>query len=74
VGLIEFPLFRGSLFFDAGRVSGFIDDSDWLGSLGTGVEMNLGYLPVVRVNFSRITDFKTVDSDIHVDFFLGFNF
>jgi hypothetical protein len=74
VGMIEFPLFRGSLFLDAGRVSGFIYDSGWLGSFGTGVEMNLGYLPVVRVNFSRITDFKTIDSDIHVDFFLGFNF
>ncbi len=57
-GTIEFPLFRGSLFFDAGRVSGFIYDTDWLGSIGTGVEMNLGYLPVIRVNFSRLTDFK----------------
>jgi hypothetical protein len=74
VGMIEFPLFRGSLFFDAGKVSGFIYDSDWRGSLGTGIEMNLGYLPVARVNFSRRTDFKTVSSDVHVDFFLGFNF
>ena len=74
VGMIEFPLFRGSLFFDAGKVSGFIYDSDWRGSLGTGIEMNLGYLPVARVNFSRLTDFKTVSSDVHVDFFLGFNF
>jgi Tol biopolymer transport system component len=74
VGMIEFPLFRGSLFVDAGRVGGFIYDTDWLGSLGAGVEMNLGYLPVMRVNFSRLTDFKTVESDIHVDIFLGFNF
>jgi hypothetical protein len=36
--------------------------------------MNLGYLPVIRVNFSRLTDFKTVDNDLHVDIFLGFNF
>jgi hypothetical protein len=74
VGTIEFPLIRGSLFFDAGRVGGFIYDTDWLGSVGTGVEMNLGYLPVFRVNFSRLTDFKELSSDIHVDFFLGFNF
>jgi hypothetical protein len=73
-GTIEFPLFRGSLFFDAGRVSGFLYDTDWLGSVGTGVEMNLGYIPVIRVNFSRLTDFKDISSDIHVDFFLGFNF
>ena len=74
IGVIEFPVFRGSLFFDAGKVDGFIYDTDWLGSLGTGIEMNLGYLPVIRVNFSRITDFEKLDSDIHVDFFLGFNF
>jgi hypothetical protein len=74
VGMIEFPLFRGSLFLDAGRVDGFIYDTDWLGSFGAGVEMNLGYLPVIRVNFSRLTDFKTVDNDLHVDIFLGFNF
>jgi hypothetical protein len=74
VGMIEFPLFRGSLFFDAGQASGFISDTGWLGSFGTGVEMNLGYLPVVRVNFSRTTDFSTVSGDTHVDFFLGFNF
>jgi hypothetical protein len=73
-GTIEFPLFRGSLFLDAGRVSGFVYDTDWIGSIGTGVEMNLGYLPVIRVNFSRLTDFKEISSDIHVDFFLGFNF
>ncbi|MDD4856522.1 MAG: hypothetical protein PHD74_00295, partial [Candidatus Krumholzibacteria bacterium] len=74
VGLIEFPLFRGSLFVDAGRVDGFIYDSNWRGSFGTGIEMNLGYLPVIRVNFSRVTDFKKVDNDIRADFFIGFNF
>ncbi len=73
-GMIEFPLFRGSLFFDVGRASGFIFDTDWLGSLGAGVEMNLGYIPVARLNFSRITDFHTIDPGVKVDFFLGFNF
>ena len=73
-GLIEFPLFRGSLFADVGRVDGFIFDTDWLGSFGTGVEMNLGYLPVARLNFSRITDFHTVEPGVKIDFFLGFNF
>lgn len=73
-GRIEFPLFRGALFVDAGKVSGFIQDTDWLGSVGTGVEMNLGYLPVIRVNFSRRTDFKTIENKTRVDLFLGFNF
>ncbi|UCF03961.1 MAG: PD40 domain-containing protein [bacterium] len=73
-GHIDFPFFRGSLFFDIGRVDGFIHDTGWLGSFGTGVEMNLGYLPVVRINFSRLTDFKEIDDDTRVDFFIGFNY
>lgn len=73
-GYIDFPMFRGSIFVDAARIEGYIDDTDWIGSVGTGVEMNLGYLPVVRVNFSRQTDFKSLDSDVKIDFFLGFNF
>ncbi len=73
-GFIDFPIFRGSLFFDVGRVEGFIFDTDWIGSFGTGVEMNLGYLPVVRVNFCRLTDFKSIERGTKIDFFLGFNF
>ncbi len=73
-GNIEFPLFRGSLFLDAGKVSGFIFDTGWLGSIGAGVEMNMGYLPVIRVNFSRLTDFHKLEKKVNVDFFLGFNF
>jgi len=74
VGHIDFPLFRGALFVDAGTVSGFIYDPGWLGSLGAGVEMNLGYLPVMRINFSRRTDFKSIDSRTRIDVFIGFNF
>ena len=73
-GYIDFPMFRGSIFVDAAKIEGFIDDTDWIGSVGTGVEMNLGYLPVFRVNFSRRTDFKSLDSAVNIDFFLGFNF
>jgi hypothetical protein len=36
--------------------------------------MNLGYLPVFRVNFSKRTDFDTIESKVRIDFFLGFNF
>ena len=74
VGHIDFPMFRGALFVDAGTVSGFIYDPGWLGSLGAGVEMNLGYLPVMRINFSRRTDFKTIDPRTRIDVFIGFNF
>jgi len=74
VGHIDFPRFRGALFLDAGTVSGFIYDPGWIGSVGVGVEMNLGYLPVMRINFSRLTDFNRIGSDTKVDFFLGYNF
>jgi outer membrane protein assembly factor BamA len=74
VGAVEFPMFRGALFFDAGRTAGFIYDSGWLGSVGAGVEMNLGYVPVVRVNFCRRTDFHQMPGTVYIDFFLGFNF
>jgi hypothetical protein len=36
--------------------------------------MNLGYLPVVRINFCKLTDFKEIDDDTRVDFFIGFNY
>ncbi len=74
VGNIELPLFRGSLFFDIGKVNGFLYDTGWLGSYGAGVEMNLGYFPIIRVNFSKLTDFETTTSGVRIDFFIGFNF
>jgi outer membrane protein assembly factor BamA len=74
LGHIDFPMFRGSLFFDAGTVTGFIYDPGWLGSIGAGIEMNLGYLPVMRVNFSKRTDFETIDPRTRIEFFIGFNF
>ena len=73
-GRLEFPLFRGSLFLDAGRVDGFIYETGWLGSFGAGVEMNLGVLPVMRLNFCRLTDFKEIEKGLKIDLFLGYNF
>jgi hypothetical protein len=71
-GPIEFPMFRGALFFDAGKAAGndfSLFDTEWLGSLGTGVEMNLGYAPVIRVNFTWQTDFDTIDPDTGFELF-----
>ena len=65
---------RGSLLFDAGRVNRYIYDTEWLGSVGAGVEFNLGYAPVIRVNFTRITDFRTISPDTHMELFIGFNY
>ena len=73
-GAIEFPMIRGALFFDAGKTSRYVLDTDWLGSMGIGAELNLGYAPVIRVNFTRTTDFSSIDSDTQVEFFIGLNY
>jgi len=76
-GPIEFPMFRGALFFDAGRARrnefGFFD-TKWVGSLGTGVELNLGFAPVIRVNFTWQTDFDTISGDTGFELFIGYNY
>ncbi|HER42834.1 MAG TPA: hypothetical protein ENO08_00040, partial [Candidatus Eisenbacteria bacterium] len=68
-GHIDFPLFRGALFFDTGRAWDWIEDTGWIGSVGAGVEMNLGYLPVIRLNFSRRTDFREIEKKYRIGFF-----
>lgn len=76
-GPIEFPMFRGAIFFDAGRVSRndfAVFDTDWLGTLGTGVELNLGFAPVIRVNFTWQTDFAKISNDTGFELFIGYNY
>lgn len=74
IGNIEFPMFRGSLFFDVARVNRYIFDTDYLGSFGGGVELNLGYAPVFRVNFTRATDFDTISAKFRYELFIGYNY
>jgi hypothetical protein len=73
-GTIEIPMFRGAVFLDVGKVTRFIVDSDWLGSFGAGAELNLGYAPVIRVNWTRQTDFRTISSDTKWELFIGYNY
>jgi outer membrane protein assembly factor BamA len=76
-GPIEFPMFRGALFFDAGQATRndfAIFDTDWLGAFGTGIELNLGYAPVIRVNFTWPTDFIRIYGDTGFELFIGYNY
>ena len=76
-GPIELPMFRGALFFDAGRTSRntfSVLDTDWLGTLGVGAELNLGYAPVIRVNFTWPTDLVTIKKDSGFELFIGYNY
>ena len=58
----------------AGKVSRFIADTDWLGTVGIGTELNLGFAPVIRVNFTRETDFSSISSDTDFELFIGLNY
>ena len=72
-GSLGFTGIRGALFFDVG--SAWDDDFDqFYGSFGAGFRVSLGYLVVLRFDFSRTTDFKTVSSKTDFDFFFGWNF
>lgn len=72
IGPISFQGIRGALFGDVG--SAFEDNySTWLASYGAGVRVNLGYVVLLRFDFSYKTDFTRVDP-LDVDFFFGWNF
>ena len=76
-GLIEMPMFRGALFFDFGRTlrnNLYFFDTELVGSFGAGVELNLGFAPVIRVNFTRRTDFATVAPTTGFELFIGYNY
>ncbi|HWR82462.1 MAG TPA: hypothetical protein VN285_04105, partial [Candidatus Deferrimicrobium sp.] len=64
---------RGALFFDVGSAW---DDrfEQFYGSFGAGFRVSLGYLVVLRFDFSRTTDFRTISPRTDFDFFFGWNF
>ncbi len=72
-GRIGFNAIRGALFFDAGNA--WEEDFDQLyGSFGTGFRVSLGYVVVLRFDFSKKTDFKSISKGTVFDFFFGWNF
>ncbi|MFH1372660.1 MAG: hypothetical protein ABII79_02545 [bacterium] len=72
-GTMAFSQIRGALFFDAG--AGWDDVLDrFRGSFGAGFRVALGYLVILRFDFSRTTNFKTISSQTDFDFFFGWNF
>ncbi len=81
IGAIGFRAIRGAVFFDAGYITDdsfhFFDDvffDKLLGSFGTGFRVSLGRFVVLRFDFARTTNFKTVDPHTDFDFFFGWNF
>ena len=73
IGGLGFRGIRGALFFDAG--SAWDNEFDqFYGSFGAGFRVNIGYVILLRFDFSRITDFDTISSTTDFDFFFGWNF
>ena len=72
-GPVGFQAIRGALFFDAG--SAWNDDFDrFYGSFGFGARVALGYMAVLRFDFSKKTDFQKLEPGMKFDFFFGWNF
>ena len=78
--LVDFPFgafrlrgIRGAIFHDLGTTW---DNQwkGWMGSLGASVRIALGYLVVLRFDFSRTHDFKSISDQTRTDFFFGWNF
>ena len=83
VGNIRFQAIRGALFFDVGNswedFKSSAGDPDYgsngiVGSFGFGFRVSLGYVTVLRMDFARKTDFRSVTNNYDFDFFFGWNF
>ena len=73
VASLGFQAIRGALFFDAGNA--WEDDFGRMqGSLGVGGRVSLGYFVVLRFDWARRTDFKSIDDKTRFEFFFGWNF
>jgi outer membrane protein assembly factor BamA len=72
-GGVGFSGIQGALFYDNGAA--WDDKFDqFLGSFGAGFRVTLGYVVVLRFDFSRTTDYETISPNTDFDFFFGWNF
>ena len=72
-GGIGFQAIRGAIFFDAGSAWDKYFDR-FLGSFGAGFRVALDRIVVLRFDFSRTTDFRTINPHTQFEFFFGWNF
>jgi hypothetical protein len=73
IGTMNFSAIRGALFFDAGNAwENYFGRA--FGSLGFGFRVPIANLTVLRFDFARRTDFKTVGKKFNFDFFFGWDF
>ena len=74
VGPMAFPGIQGALFFDAGQA--WYDDwpDEVRGSYGISLRMGFGGMLVLRFDLARRTDFSSWPSNVHREFFIGWNY
>jgi hypothetical protein len=73
IGAFGFQGIRGALFYDTGAAWDDVFDR-FYGSFGTGFRVNLGYVVLLRFDFARTTDYRTISKHTTFDFFFGWNF
>jgi Tol biopolymer transport system component len=74
-GDLEFPGIEGVAFVDGGNAWEKDEDMPRLiGSVGVGLRMALGMFTVLRLDFSRRTDFRELEDRTYTQFFIGWNY
>ncbi len=75
LGNVEFPGVQGVAFVDAGNAWEKGERvPDLIGSVGVGLRMALGTFTVLRLDFARRTDFRSLEKGIQTQFFIGWNY
>jgi len=73
IGGLGFQGIRGALYYDTGAA--WDEEFDqFYGSFGGGFRVNLGYVILLRFDFTRTTDYRTISPTTDFDFFFGWNF
>jgi dipeptidyl aminopeptidase/acylaminoacyl peptidase len=78
-GNMELRAIRGALFLDVGNAwdenLGLAKElSQVHGSFGLGLRARVGYFTVLRLDFAKTTDFKTIFPETKVQFFFGWSY
>jgi hypothetical protein len=73
VANLGFQAIRGALFFDVGNAWEH-DFGRMRGAVGVGARVSLGYFVVLRFDWARRTDFRTLEDKTRFEFFFGWNY
>lgn len=70
---LDFRGIRGAIFFDLGNAW----EESWeglKGSFGVGFRVGLGYYTALRFDWSKTTDFHSLDRGVKFNFFFGWDY